>query len=262
MYSNDMELLRLDSDRDIVEIYLPAAEVKRAKSDYTPFVTDLVYTQQLFTIITVKRRAVKWLKALLKLEKLEICRWKIYQVKFTKKSKATKLKDQAPVATLMYFGLWQKLCYSSHCMRITRRIFVMPNKRKHVWSTIQEGMAAHNYFRGAAKLERKWTDLMRVYHTIKGNKGPKRTGRVAQISKFYERIDEIVEDKPSNNLGSSTVLDICATDKILHQHMFTVNPHLTVRKPEALSQKIMLSPVTLPNNESRTNHCFSKEKNY
>ncbi|KAF5281263.1 hypothetical protein FQA39_LY05149 [Lamprigera yunnana] len=43
-----MELLRLDSDSDIVEIYLPIAEVKRAKCDYTPLITDLVHTQQLF----------------------------------------------------------------------------------------------------------------------------------------------------------------------------------------------------------------------
>ncbi|KAF5272342.1 hypothetical protein FQR65_LT17456 [Abscondita terminalis] len=71
-------------------------------------------------------------------------------------------------------------------------ISAMPKKRKHVWILIAEQMAARNYIRDAVKLERKWTNLMRVYRAIKDNKGPKKSGRGGQNYKYFERIDEIV----------------------------------------------------------------------
>lgn len=54
---------------------------------------------------------------------------------------------------------------------------------------------------------------MRVYRSIKDNKGPKKTGRGAQNYKYFEKIQEIVGDKPSNNPRSSTVLDIGVNNK-------------------------------------------------
>ncbi|KAK4882181.1 hypothetical protein RN001_005500 [Aquatica leii] len=56
--------------------------------------------------------------------------------------------------------------------------FTNAKKRKHVWDIIAEQMAAHNYFRNPKKLERKWTNLLRVYRSIKDNKGPKKSGKL------------------------------------------------------------------------------------
>ncbi|KAB0803368.1 hypothetical protein PPYR_00338 [Photinus pyralis] len=75
--------------------------------------------------------------------------------------------------------------------------FTNAKKRKHVWEIIAEQMSAHNYFRKPEKLERKWTNLLRVYRSIKDNKGPKKSGRGAQHYKYYNHIDEIIGDKPS-----------------------------------------------------------------
>ncbi|CAG9763594.1 unnamed protein product [Ceutorhynchus assimilis] len=53
--------------------------------------------------------------------------------------------------------------------------------------------------RSAAKIERKWINLLRVYRSIKDNKGVKKSGRGAQNYKFFDALDEILGDKPSNS---------------------------------------------------------------
>ncbi|CAG9772090.1 unnamed protein product [Ceutorhynchus assimilis] len=72
-------------------------------------------------------------------------------------------------------------------------------KKKHVWDIIAEKMNSYNYNRSASKIERKWINLLRVYRSIKDNKGPKKTGRGSQNYKFFDDLDEILGDKPSNN---------------------------------------------------------------
>ncbi|XP_031350990.1 trihelix transcription factor PTL-like [Photinus pyralis] len=77
--------------------------------------------------------------------------------------------------------------------------FQNATKRKHLWVIISEQMAAHNYYRAPDKLERKWTNLMRVYRSIKDNKGPRKSGRGAVHYKYFELIDEILGDNNNNN---------------------------------------------------------------
>ncbi|XP_031351374.1 uncharacterized protein LOC116176752 [Photinus pyralis] len=77
--------------------------------------------------------------------------------------------------------------------------FTHAKKKKFVWDIISEKMCAYDYKRTAAKIERKWINLVRVYRSIKDNKGPKKSGRGTQSYKYFQSLDDILGDKPSNN---------------------------------------------------------------
>ncbi|KAK4877206.1 hypothetical protein RN001_009712 [Aquatica leii] len=88
-------------------------------------------------------------------------------------------------------------------------------KRKQIWDIIAEQMAAHNYFRNPEKLERKWTNLLRVYRSIKDNKSPKKSGRGALHYKYFDLIDEIMGDKPSNTAAPRSVINAGVNNTVL-----------------------------------------------
>ncbi|KAK4882438.1 hypothetical protein RN001_005757 [Aquatica leii] len=93
--------------------------------------------------------------------------------------------------------------------------FTNAKKRKHVWDIIAEQMAAHNYFRNPKKLEKKWTNLLRVYRSIKDNKGPNKSGRGALHYKYFDLIDEIMGDKPSNTAAPRSVINAGVNNTVL-----------------------------------------------
>lgn len=68
-------------------------------------------------------------------------------------------------------------------------------KRKHVWEIIANEVVSLGVSKSAEKCEVKWRNLIRTYKAIKDNK--KTTGRGAIRFQFYDKMDEILGEKPT-----------------------------------------------------------------
>ncbi|KAI4468032.1 multifunctional protein ade2 [Holotrichia oblita] len=81
-------------------------------------------------------------------------------------------------------------------------------RKKHVWSIIAEQLASLGVNRSVEKCQRKWINLTRVYRSIKDSS--KKTGRGRTSYKYFDLLDEILGNKPSNS-KDTYVLDFGAS---------------------------------------------------
>ncbi|KAK4882597.1 hypothetical protein RN001_005916 [Aquatica leii] len=78
------------------------------------------------------------------------------------------------------------------------------NKRKHFWIVISEELASQHYEYSEVACKKKWGNLLQTYKSVKYLK--KKSGRGSTRFQFYEMLDEILGDNPTN--ASPHTLDV------------------------------------------------------
>lgn len=80
--------------------------------------------------------------------------------------------------------------------------FKHAKKKKHVWVIISEKMSSKGIHKSAEKCQRKWINLTRVYRSVKDNSGPRKTGRGRIFYRYFNALDEILGQRPSNSIDT------------------------------------------------------------
>ncbi|CAL1681135.1 unnamed protein product [Lasius platythorax] len=75
-----------------------------------------------------------------------------------------------------------------------------PKQRKHMWDNIANDMISHGHDVNKKLCYTKWTNLLRSYKSAKDQiHGNKKTGQAPSKFIFYDVIDELLGEKPSNS---------------------------------------------------------------
>lgn len=74
-------------------------------------------------------------------------------------------------------------------------------KRKHVFGNILNDLLSEGYSLTAEMVQSKWKSLVRSYNSAKDNKN--KTGRAPSRFQFFEEMDDLLGNKPSNSCKHS-----------------------------------------------------------
>ncbi|CAH1102990.1 unnamed protein product [Psylliodes chrysocephalus] len=141
-------------------------------------------------------------------------------------------------------------------------------KKKFVWDIISERMVEKQFQKTAAKCQRKWINLCRVYRSIKDQKKSNQSGRGRKTPFiFYDALDEILGELPSNSqnynvdvaaLSSETELEIVNDET-------TESNHSTDITNDLITENQNVQPTNPAINKKRKNYTqeyFKSKINY
>ncbi|KAL1516319.1 hypothetical protein ABEB36_000238 [Hypothenemus hampei] len=140
--------------------------------------------------------------------------------------------------------------------------FKNAKRKKQMWHIIAEKMQCQGYNRNADKCQRKWINMTCAYRSVKDNRRPTSSGRGKATYKYFEALDEILGDRPSNSTDTFVVNMGCSYENVEPQNIKQTESNNDNENTIETEEVHIGKENTVPDNEVSNNGMKRRRKNY